>query len=247
MNRPVVTLALVVLTAVTVPILVGSAMNDPDKGPSATEPSTEAVTPVPRPTAPAETPSETLSAVEAPPETDSEQVATATPGGSATPAVTNISIDESRLEQRLVEGINDRRSDPLENDAFDESLSETSKTGRILTRIAGNHSERMAAQRKASPIAGGMDTRDRYEKAGIYQRCRLRNEKNAFVRPVTDLELVTSVDPNGANATRTAETVVDYWFDLLGPRDTLYMDNADHIGVGAATADGVVYVTVNLC
>jgi uncharacterized protein YkwD len=64
---------------------------------------------------------------------------------------------------------------------------------------------------------------------------------------VTDLELVTSIDPNGANATRTANAVADHWFDLSGPRDTLYMPNANHIGVGAATADGVVYITVNLC
>ncbi|GCF14921.1 hypothetical protein Harman_28560 [Haloarcula mannanilytica] len=113
--------------------------------------------------------------------------------------------------------------------------------------MAATHSERMAAQGSASPIANGSDTRDRYAAAGLSDRCRLRHVENTYIRPVTDLELVTSIDPNGANATRTANAVADHWFDLSGPRDTLYMPNANHIGVGAATADGVVYITVNLC
>ena len=99
----------------------------------------------------------------------------------------------------------------------------------------------------ASPIANGSDTIDRYATAGLSEQCRLRHEGNAYIRPVTDLELVASIDPNGANATRTANAVADHWFDLSGPRDTLYVANANHIGVGAATADGVVYITVNLC
>ncbi len=57
---------------------------------------------------------------------------------------------------------------------------------------------------------------------------------------MTDLELVTSIDPNGANATRTANAVADHGSTspALGHADVA---NANHIGVGAATADGVVY------
>ncbi len=48
--------------------------------------------------------------------------------------------------------------------------------------------------------------------AGLSEQCRLRHEGDAYIRPVTDLELVTCIDPNGANATRTANAVADHWF-----------------------------------
>ncbi|KZX47602.1 CAP domain-containing protein [Haloarcula sp. K1] len=249
MNRSVITFGLIVLAALSVSGLAGVAVEG-TLGADATE------------SAPAESTEPSLaatpSAESASPVTPSTEATaagvtqsaepTATPDAAqTTPADSGTAIDTVRLEDRLVAAINDRRGNPVANDAFDGSLSDETKTGQTLSAMAGNHSERMAAQGSASPIANGSDTADRYAAAGLSEQCRLRHEGNAYIRPVTDLELVTSVDPNGANATRTADAVADHWFDLSGPRDTLYVANANHIGVGAATADGVVYITVNLC
>lgn len=245
MTRWLLTLGFVVLAAVSAPLVVGSVVD----GPAAADTVDSVATPA---DAPASTPSEVDPAVSTPASADAvtETAATAhavTTPAATTPATPEAAIDEARFEARIVAAINDRRGDPLADDAVDASLATDTKTGRTLSTLARNHSERMAAQGRASPIAGGMDTRDRYAAAGLRDRCRPRHGTNAYFRPVTDLELVTSVDPNGANATRAADAVADYWFDLSGPRDTLYMQNVNHVGVGAATADGVVYVTVALC
>ncbi|MDS0220770.1 CAP domain-containing protein [Haloarcula sp. S1AR25-5A] len=261
MNRSGISLGLVVLAAISVSLLAGMAVAG-TVGTSPSEPAPAVTTDRP----PAATPSmdsaspATPSAESASPamprskgtETGATQPQSANPvstpeRGQTTPEDTEPPLDTDRLEGALVAAINDRRGDPLANDAVDETLSTETTTGQTLSAMAGNHSERMAAQRLASPIANGSDTRDRYAAAGLSDRCRLRHVENTYIRPVTDLELVTSINPNGANATRTADAVADHWFDLSGPRDTLYMPNANHIGVGAATADGVVYITVNLC
>ncbi|WP_423999681.1 CAP domain-containing protein [Haloarcula salina] len=247
MNRWLLALGLVVLAAVSAPLVVGSVADGPTVADSA-----DAAKSAPAATTDApSTPTEADAAVATPGAADTEEaVATAEAVSTPTsPAQTTpgTGIDEARFEARLVAAINDRRGDPLADDAVDATLATDTKTGQTLSTLARNHSERMAEQGRASPIAGGMDTRDRYAAAGLRDRCRPRHGTNAYFRPVTDLELVTSVDPNGANATRTADAVADYWFDLSGPRDTLYMQNVNHVGVGAATADGVVYVTVVLC
>jgi len=246
MTRWLLTLGLVVLAAVSAPLVLGAVADGPaaaDSGDSV------ATAPVSSTDAPPSTPD---AAVAAPVRADDAEGTVTTAEAVSTPAAPaqttpDTAIDEARFEARLVAAINDRRGDPVTDDTVDGSLATDTKTGRKLSALAGNHSERMAAQGRASPIAGGMDTRDRYAAAGLADRCRPRHGTNAYFRPVTDLELVTSVDPNGANATRVADAVADHWFDLSGPRDTLYMANANHIGVGAATADGVVYITVNLC
>ncbi|KAA9398498.1 hypothetical protein Har1130_03800 [Haloarcula sp. CBA1130] len=249
MNRSVITFGLVVLAALSVSGLAGVAVEG-TLGADATQPapmeSAEA-SPAATPHADSASPDTphgektaagVTQSVEPTPTPDAVQ----TPPGDSGPVV-----DTERLENRLVAAINDRRGNPVASDAFDGSLSDETKTGQKLSAMAGNHSVRMAAQGLASPIANGSDTTDRYAAAGLSEQCRLRHEGNAYIRPVTDLELVTSIDPNGANATRTANAVADHWFDLSGPRDTLYIANANHIGVGAATANGVVYITVNLC
>ncbi|MBV0901658.1 CAP domain-containing protein [Haloarcula salina] len=249
MNRWLLTLGFVVLAAVSAPLVVGSVADGPTAADSADSAKTA---PLSTTGAPPSTPKAADAAVATAAGGDADEGAAGTHRALSTPTAASQTapdsgIDEARFEAHLVAAINDRRGDPLADDAVDASLATDTKTGRTLSSLARNHSERMAAQGHASPIAGGMDTRDRYAAAGLAERCRPRHGTNAYFRPVTDLELVTSVDPNGANATRTADAVADYWFDLSGPRDTLYMQNVNHVGVGAATADGVVYVTVVLC
>jgi uncharacterized protein YkwD len=249
MNRSVITVGLVVLAAVSVSLLAGAAVEG-TLGASATESTPAATTdasPAATPDAESVSPTTPDAADRTADETEPAKAIATPESAQTTPAGSATAIDTTRLEARLVAAINDRRGNPVANDAFDGSLSNETKTGQKLSAMAGTHSERMAAQGSASPIANGSDTTDRYAAAGLSEQCRLRHEGNAYFRPVTDLELVTSIDPNGANATRTANTVADHWFDLSGPRDTLYLANANHIGVGAATADGVVYITVNLC
>ncbi|RKS83470.1 hypothetical protein BDK61_2855 [Haloarcula quadrata] len=249
MNRSVITFGLVVLAALSVSGLTGIAVEG-TLGPDATQSAPTESTDAPPAATPqtSSSPSATPSRVGAASAMTQSEEPTSTPDAAqTTSADTQTAIDTDRLENRLIAAINDRRGNPIANDAVDGSLSDESKTGQTLSAMAGNHSERMAAQGLASPIANGSDTTDRYAAAGLSEQCRLRHEGNAYIRPVTDLELVTSIDPNGANATRTANAVADHWFDLSGPRDTLYVANANHIGVGAATADGVVYITVNLC
>ncbi|MGB9952637.1 CAP domain-containing protein [Haloarcula marismortui] len=249
MNRSVITLGVVVLAVLSVSGLAGVAVEG-TLGVDASQPAptesveaSSATTPHTDSVSPDTSRSEKTAAVV----TQSTEAPSTPEAVQPTPADSGTDIDTARLEDRLVAAINDRRGNPVANDAFDGSLSDETKTGQKLSAMAGNHSQRMAAQGLASPIANGSDTTDRYAAAGLSEQCRLRHEGNAYLRPVTDLELVTSIDPNGANATRTANAVADHWFDLSGPRDTLYVANANHIGVGAATADGVVYITVNLC
>lgn len=249
MNRSVITLGLVVLAALSVSALAGVAVEG-TLGADATQSTPTEFTDAP----PVATPQTNSSAAATPSRvgatsamTQPEEPTSTPDSAQATSADAQTTIDTDRLENRLIAAINDRRGNPIANDAVDGSLSDGTKTGQTLSAMAGNHSERMAAQGLASPIVNGSDTTDRYAAAGLSEQCRLRHEGNAYLRPVADLELVTSIDPNGANATRTANAVADHWFDLSGPRDTLYVANANHIGVGAATADGVVYITVVLC
>jgi len=249
MNRSVITVGLVVLAAVGVSLLAGGAVEGTLGAAATGSAPTESTATSPEATPSAESVSPTTpGAADSTTDETEPAKAVATPDAAqTTSADAATAIDTARLEARLVAAINDRRGNPVANDAFDDTLSNETKTGQKLSAMAGNHSERMAAQGSASPIANGSDTTDRYAAAGLSEQCRLRHEGNAYFRPVTDLELVTSIDPNGANATRTANAVADHWFDLSGPRDTLYVANANHIGVGAATADGVVYITVNIC
>ena len=249
MNRSVITFGLVVLAAVSVSLLAGVAVEG-TLGASATESAPAPATntsPVATPSADSTLPATPSSSTPAAATQSAEPAPTPTAQTTPVDSGAGTAVDTARVEAQLIAAINDRRGNPVASDAFDGSLSNETQTGQKLSAMAGNHSERMAAQGLASPIANGSDTRDRYAAAGLEDQCRLRHEGNAYFRPVTDLELVTSVDPNGANATRVANAVADHWFDLAGPRDTLYVANANHIGVGAATADGVVYITVNLC
>lgn len=255
MNRSGISLGLVVLAAISVSLLAGMAVaGTVGTSPSEPAPSVTTATPSMDSASPAKTPTSVSPATPRSEGagTEATQPPSAKPVSTpelvqTTPEDTERPLDTDRLEGALVAAINDRRGDPLTNDAIDGTLPTETKTGQKLSAMAANHSERMAAQGSASPIANGSDTRDRYAAAGLSDRCRLRHVENTYIRPVTDLELVTSINPNGANATRTANAVASHWFDLSGPRDTLYMPNANHIGVGAATADGVVYITVNLC
>ncbi|MDQ2073014.1 hypothetical protein RBH20_10770 [Haloarcula sp. H-GB4] len=249
MKRSVITLGLVVLAALSVSGLAGVAVEG-TLGAAATQSAPPEFTdpsPVATPHTDSVSPDTPRSEKTAAVVTQSTEATPTPEAAQATPADPGTDIDTARIEDQLVAAINDRRGNPIANDAVDDSLSDETKTSQKLSVMAGNHSKRMAAQGSASPIANGSDTTDRYAAAGLSEQCRLRHEGNAYIRPMTDLELVTSVNPNGANATRVADTVADHWFDLSGPRDTLYMVNANHIGVGAATADGVVYITVNLC
>ncbi|RXK51579.1 CAP domain-containing protein [Halorientalis pallida] len=155
--------------------------------------------------------------------------------------------NETALERALATAINDYRDNPIRTDAMDGTLETNTVVAQRLGTLARNHSARMARLNLAAPTAGETTPADHYAAVDLDASCRMRHQYESYLRPLSDLELVTSVDPNGANATVTANAVVDRWFADRASRETLTIRNANHVGTGVATADGIVYVTVALC
>ncbi|WP_299268935.1 CAP domain-containing protein [Halorientalis sp.] len=156
-------------------------------------------------------------------------------------------LNETRLERALAAAINDYRHNPIRNDVLDGTLETNTTVARRLGTLARNHSARMARLHLAAPTAGETRPADHYAAVGLDSSCRMRHQYESYLRPLSDLELVTSVDPNGTNETVTANAVVDRWFADRTSRETLTIRNANHVGTGVVTADGIAYVTVALC
>jgi hypothetical protein len=239
MKRALAASLLLLVTAVSLPLVVGGLTPAPDRD-------RPAPTPTMRPetaTVSEATDDADRAVVEPTPDRPSQAAAVV----SATESDDSIRLNETRLERALATAINGYRDNPIRNDAFDGTLATNTTVAHQLGTLARNHSARMARLNLAAPTAGETTPADHYAAVGLASSCQLRHQYEAYLRPLSDLELVTSVDPNGANATVTADAVVERWFAERASRETLTIKNAHHLGTGVATADGIVYVTVALC
>ncbi|SDF55747.1 Cysteine-rich secretory protein family protein [Halorientalis regularis] len=237
MKRALAASLLLLAVAVSLPLVVDGLTPGPDRDRSVSSPTLPPeTTTVSEATAAAD-----LTAVEPTPDRPPQAAAVV----SATEADDSMALNETRLERALAAAINGYRDNPIRSDTFDGTLETNTTVAQRLSTLARNHSARMARLHLAAPTAGETTTADRYAAAGL--DCRMRHQYESYLRPLSDLELVTSVDPNGANATVTANAVVERWFADRASRETLTIRNADHVGTGVATADGIVYVTVALC
>jgi uncharacterized protein YkwD len=106
--------------------------------------------------------------------------------------------------------------------------------------------------------AGGETPRERYERYGLRERCRITNDANKGVVPTAELE-VLGIVPLGenqtvggttyvaTNETTVAEVLVAQWYAESESRRALMLSEARHLGIGITVEDGTVYAVGEVC
>ncbi|WP_276260467.1 CAP domain-containing protein [Haloglomus litoreum] len=173
--------------------------------------------------------------------------ATRTPEGTPTPGpVRPDSLNETKIQLRVIDEINDRR--------VDRGLQKL-RPHEVLTRMAVNHSQRMSEQGYVSHSAGGFTTEERYRRNDMYDVCTVQDDTNTGLRDGEALETLDKVSAGGTFDNRTnrnereiAQDAVENWFAHEESRRKLTYENARQLGAGVhVSGSNRAYVTVDLC
>jgi len=208
---------------------------------TATDVSTGTATPTPT-SAPTPTPTPTPTTTPGPPPT-----ATPIPTAMPIPTPTAASLNETRIERRVLARINDNLDDPTNSEPVMDTLATNSTTAGTLARMAGNYSAAMAHAGVVNHTADNRTAEERYAAYGLGRQCRLINDQGTYTLAGADLELLSRVDARGLTEDEVASAVVGGWLDDRSARRTLYLDSARHIGVGVTVRDGSAYVVADVC
>jgi uncharacterized protein YkwD len=124
--------------------------------------------------------------------------------------------------------------------------------------MAGEYSTALAAVGFPTHEAGGETPRDRYERYGLLDRCRVTNNANRGVLTPSELEILgivrlgenQTIDGTtyvATNETTVAEVLVAQWYAESESRRALMLSEARHLGIGITVEDGTVYAVGNVC
>lgn len=164
--------------------------------------------------------------------------------------------DEATIEQYVAEHINrERQSRNL------DPMSNTGTTANELSAMARGHSQNMAKEGQTVHTINGLDSRDRYERAGLDTKCSFQASGASYIREPTDNKFEalgrttagTVYTEDGEerlnrDEEEVAQAIVTKMFDSIIYSERLTYENAKRMGVGAnVTAEGKVYVTVDVC
>jgi uncharacterized protein YkwD len=160
-------------------------------------------------------------------------------------------LNTTEVENAVRERINARRAES----GYDR-LSRT-RTGN-LSAMAGEYSSALAAVGFPTHEAGGETPRDRYERHGLLDRCRVTNNANRGVLTPSELEILgivrlgenQTIDGTtyvATNETAAAEVLVEQWYAGSASGRALSLADARYLGIGLTVEDGTVYATGNLC
>lgn len=176
---------------------------------------------------------------------------TPTPVQTATPTEPDEPQKASVNESDLVAAIETE----LIQSGFISQRSTTGNTPIQLRMMATNHSRDMAAQQTLAHNVGDGNSRERYERNGLFGQCEVSTE-NFIINARRDrLEVIGSANVDthadggfGTLEERLAETLVSDWSGDSTYNRRLSYDDASYFGVGVAVSDdNDVYATVNIC
>jgi uncharacterized protein YkwD len=189
--------------------------------------------------------------------TEPEPTPTATPTPTPSeqePYIPPSYFDEAAIEQHVAEHVNrERQSRVL------DSLRNTGTTANELSAMARGHSQNMAREGQTVHTIDGKNSHDRYQDAGLAETCKYQRESyiqssrdNAFesLGRTTAGTVYTEDGEERLNRDEeeVADAVVTEMFNSVIYSDRLTYEGTTRVGVGAnVTAEGRVYVTVNVC
>ena len=200
-------------------------------------------TPTPTPESP--TPTTTATPTATPTPTDNG-TATPTPTRTATPTPTPVpTLDTARIERAVERDIVAFQDDPTT--VGNEAMSTEGQLSAALSVIAERHSEQMAAAGRLAHTIDGSTTADRYAQDDTLENCRVVNNQEQYVVAKETMEGFARVPRVGDDPAAVGQRLVDRLLSDDQARRTLELENAEHIGVGVATSDEYVYVTVAVC
>jgi len=202
------------------------------QGTSPSTPTPESPTPTPTAT-PTTTPTANGTATPTP---------TPTPTATPTPVPT---LDTARIERAVEQDIVTFQDDPTT--VGNEAMNTEGQIPTALSTMAERHSEQMAAAGRLAHTIDGSTTADRYAQNDALANCRVVNNQDEYVVAKETMEGFARVPRVGADAETVGQRLVDRLLSDDQARRTLELENAEHIGVGVATSDEYVYVTVAVC
>ncbi|WP_153952548.1 CAP domain-containing protein [Halosegnis longus] len=231
MNKNLLPVTVVVLAVVV--IGVGATQF----GGQATAPST------PTPESPTPTPTATPTATPTP---TGDGTATPTPTVTPTPTPTPApTVETARIERAVEQDIRAFQDDPTT--VGNEAMNTGGQIPAALSAMAERHSEQMATAGRLAHTIDGSTTADRYAQNGTIANCRVVNNQEQYVVAKETMEGFVRVPRVGDDPATVGQRLVDHLLSDDQARRTLELENADHIGVGVATSDEFVYVTVAVC
>ncbi|MFC7132137.1 MULTISPECIES: CAP domain-containing protein [Salinibaculum] len=180
---------------------------------------------------------------------------TATPTPTPTPTLTPTATPVQSLDETAVRrGLNRYIADFQDNNAT--ARNESFSLDARLTRMAQNHSARMAAAGRVAHRLNGSTPAARYEAYGL-RGCYVEYPDDyAFNPELTDdgvlykreaTEGVFGLAVDGRSERDLARAIGDGLVDQDHARRALTLADADRLGTGVAIANGTAYVTVAVC
>lgn len=180
--------------------------------------------------------------------------ASASPSTSPTPTPTpgpEYDLDETVVERAVRERVDAHRAE-----SGYVGLTRT-RTGN-LSAMARAYSSELAEVGYLTHEAGGETPRDRYDRYGLLDRCRITNNADKGVVQAPGLELLGAVSLGrnqtidgttyvATNETEVAEVLVAQWYANTESRRALMLADARHLGIGITVEDGTVYAVGYLC
>jgi uncharacterized protein YkwD len=178
----------------------------------------------------------------------------ASPSASPTPTPTSgpeYDLNESVLERAVRERVDARRAES----GYDGLIR--TRTG-DLSEMARTYSSELAEVGYLTHDAGGETPRDRYERYGFLDRCRITNNADRGVVATSELEVLGAVSLGrnqtidgttyvATNATEAAEVLIAQWYDDAESRRALMLADARHLGFGITVEEETVYAVGYVC
>lgn len=156
---------------------------------------------------------------------------TATP--TATPSLA--SIDEEPLGEAILDQVFEARG---------STINHQGTLVADLDAMAKYHSDQMAQAREVAHVIDGETPDDRYQEFDLW--CRFPNDVGRLYKH-RELELVGVVSTRGVTVEDVAKRLARKWLDDPESKETLMIENADHVGIGVTIVPGWAYVTMVYC
>ena len=154
-------------------------------------------------------------------------------------------LDTTGIARAVEQDIVAFQDDPTT--VMNEAMSTDGTIPSALSAMAERHSEQMAAAGRLAHTIDGSTTADRYARNDALENCRVVNNQEQYVVAKETMEGFARVPRVGADAETVGQRLVDRLLSDDQARRTLELENAEHIGIGVATSDEYVYVTVAVC
>jgi len=209
--------------------------------------STSTPTPTPESPTPAENGTVTPTATPTP---TSTATPTSTDNGTPTPTATPTATPVPALEIDKIRGQVERDIVAFQDDpttATNEAMATEGSVSAVLSAMARNHSQRMAERGRLAHTIGNSTTDDRYEQRPAIKNCRVVTNQETYTVARESMEGIARVPRIDDSERDYGSRLVDRLISDNHARYALEFDDADQLGIGIATSEEYVYVTIVVC